>query len=350
MQKISFEFSPDIGRICTSMIDATKNSVWFSVDWTRTFRCLHDLEKARRVNVARLGRSFLTLWVDLLAFCGIYTRGSCPFKRACDAVFGSTIRQEGSPQSVVLSPGAKTCTGWHRRDGEKMNARGKRLLHRDFWPVLVTGFLLATPAMAADPMDQLNSAVTQPGKTAPQTTKQAAKSDTKKPAPRTTLAAKAVTKKVTASVTPYAIATHLTPIAAGIPLTQVHRVAQADGGAAAQGFDRALLDDGTFWREEGSSATWQQTGMASWYGGPRWQGKRTTSGERYDQNKLTAAHATLPIGTQVRVMRTDGRGSVIVTINDRPGSRTRIIDLSREAAKELGILTAGVTMVTLQPL
>jgi len=50
------------------------------------------------------------------------------------------------------------------------------------------------------------------------------------------------------------------------------------------------------------------------------------------------------------VMRTDGRGSVIVTINDRPGSRTRIIDLSREAAKELGILTAGVTMVTLQPL
>ena len=128
------------------------------------------------------------------------------------------------------------------------------------------------------------------------------------------------------------------------------RVAQAQGGAAAAGFDRSLLDDGTFWREQGSDVTWQQTGMASWYGGPRWQGKKTTSGERYDQNKLTAAHATLPIGTQVRVVRTDGRGSVVVTINDRPGTRTRIIDLSRAAAKELGILNAGVTMVTLQPL
>ena len=194
-----------------------------------------------------------------------------------------------------------------------MSARGKRLLQKDLWPL-------------------------------PPSTTHAAKPDINK------VAAKPVAKKVTSAVTPHAIPTHLQQMAAGLPLNQVHRVAQADGGAAAQGFDRALLDDGTFWREEGSNVTWQQTGMASWYGGPRWQGKRTSSGERYDQDKLTAAHATLPIGTKVRVMRTDGRGSVIVTINDRPGSRTRIIDLSREAAKELGILTAGVTMVTLQPL
>jgi rare lipoprotein A len=111
-----------------------------------------------------------------------------------------------------------------------------------------------------------------------------------------------------------------------------------------------LIDDGTLWREQGSSATWQQTGMASWYGGARWQGQRTTSGSRYDQNALTAAHATLPLGTKVRVTTHNGTRSVIVTINDRPGTRTRIIDLSREAAKELGMLSSGVAMVTLQPM
>lgn len=114
--------------------------------------------------------------------------------------------------------------------------------------------------------------------------------------------------------------------------------------------DRNLIDDGTLWRERGSVATWQQTGMASWYGGEVWQGHRTSSGSRYDQNELTAAHATLPLGTKVRVTSHSGTRSVIVTINDRPGTRTRIIDLSRQAAKELGILNAGVAMVTLQPM
>lgn len=111
-----------------------------------------------------------------------------------------------------------------------------------------------------------------------------------------------------------------------------------------------LIDDGTLWREAGSLTTWQQTGVASWYGGRKWQGHRTSSGDRYDEHALTAAHATLPLGTKVRVVRHDGARSVIVTINDRPGTRTRIIDLSREAAKQLGILESGVAMVTLQPM
>lgn len=114
--------------------------------------------------------------------------------------------------------------------------------------------------------------------------------------------------------------------------------------------DKTLIDDGTLWRQTGSLATWQQTGVASWYGGKRWQGHETSSGSRFDQNALTAAHATLPLGTKVLVVRNDGRRSVIVTINDRPGTRTRIIDLSRAAAKALGILDAGTAMVTLQPL
>ncbi len=115
--------------------------------------------------------------------------------------------------------------------------------------------------------------------------------------------------------------------------------------------DHSLIDDGTLWREDGhQSSTWQQVGMASWYGGKRWQGHATSSGSAFDENALTAAHATLPLGTKVRVVRHDGARSVIVTINDRPGTRTRIIDLSREAAKQLGILDAGVAMVTLQPM
>ena len=111
-----------------------------------------------------------------------------------------------------------------------------------------------------------------------------------------------------------------------------------------------LIEDGTLWREAGASVVWQQTGVASWYGGKRWQGHRMSSGVRYDENKLTAAHATLPIGTRVRVALHDGAQSVIVTIMDRPGTRTRIIDLSRKAAADLGILGRGVAMVTLTPL
>ena len=105
----------------------------------------------------------------------------------------------------------------------------------------------------------------------------------------------------------------------------------------------AFFDDGAPIRH----AYWQQSGIASWYGGPRWQGRQTASGVRYEQDGLTAAHATLPLGTRVRVAL-DGSGrSVIVTINDRPGTRTRIIDLSRGAARALGILDRGIARVTL---
>ena len=99
-----------------------------------------------------------------------------------------------------------------------------------------------------------------------------------------------------------------------------------------------------------TARVWRQTGMASWYGGARWHGKMTASGVRYDQNKLTAAHATLPIGTKVRVQLEGSDRSVVVVINDRPGTRRRIIDLSRQAAAELGILNQGVAVVTLAAL
>ncbi len=99
----------------------------------------------------------------------------------------------------------------------------------------------------------------------------------------------------------------------------------------------------------GRIGTWRQTGLASWYGGKRWHGRPTASGELFDENSLTAAHATLPLGSRVRVTVADTGRSVIVTINDRPGTRRRIIDLSRAAARELGIIRRGIAPVIIAP-
>jgi rare lipoprotein A len=89
-------------------------------------------------------------------------------------------------------------------------------------------------------------------------------------------------------------------------------------------------------------------GMASWYGNEL-AGHRTASGERFDPNELTAAHRTLPIGSEVRVTY-HGR-SVIVRINDRgPFAGHRVIDLSRAAAEEIGLRRAGAGRVTLSML
>jgi len=91
-------------------------------------------------------------------------------------------------------------------------------------------------------------------------------------------------------------------------------------------------------------------GTASWYGA-RHQGRRTASGERFDHNALTAAHRTLPFGTRVRVTNLRNRRSVVVRINDRgPHARARIIDLSRKAAQNLGMLHAGVAPVRVETL
>ncbi len=91
-----------------------------------------------------------------------------------------------------------------------------------------------------------------------------------------------------------------------------------------------------------------ETGIASWYGVP-YRGRLSASGEIYDQEKLTAAHRTLPFGTRVRVRRLDRDGSIVVRINDRgPFVKSRIIDLSHAAAARLGITGDGVAPVTLE--
>jgi rare lipoprotein A (peptidoglycan hydrolase) len=90
------------------------------------------------------------------------------------------------------------------------------------------------------------------------------------------------------------------------------------------------------------------TGLASWYGAKH-HGKRTASGEIFDQNKFTAAHRTLPWGSIVRVTNLDNGKSVEVRINDRgPFTKARIIDLSRAAARALGMVQSGVSPVRME--
>ncbi len=88
-----------------------------------------------------------------------------------------------------------------------------------------------------------------------------------------------------------------------------------------------------------------QTGVASWYG-PGFHGRPTTSGEIYDQDGLTAAHPSLPLGTRVHVTNLDNGRGVDVRVNDRgPFVKGRAIDLSYAAAEEIGVVGPGTAPV-----
>ncbi len=91
-----------------------------------------------------------------------------------------------------------------------------------------------------------------------------------------------------------------------------------------------------------------QRGIASWYGHP-YHGRRTSNGEVYDMNKMTAAHLALPFDTWVQVMNLDNGRSTQVRINDRgPFVRNRIIDLSRAAAEAIAMIGPGTARVRLK--
>ena len=91
-------------------------------------------------------------------------------------------------------------------------------------------------------------------------------------------------------------------------------------------------------------------GIASYYGHVH-QGRRMANGQRFDQNKLTAASRTLPLGTRAKVTSLRSKKSVIVTITDRgPNAKTQVIDLSTAAARALGMISRGVDRVTVEPL
>ena len=89
-------------------------------------------------------------------------------------------------------------------------------------------------------------------------------------------------------------------------------------------------------------------GVASWYG-PGYDGKKTSSGERFDQDALTAAHVSWAFGTRVRVTFLNTGKSVVVRINDRfPSHKGRVIDLSKGAARQIGLIGPGIGRVRLE--
>lgn len=93
---------------------------------------------------------------------------------------------------------------------------------------------------------------------------------------------------------------------------------------------------------------YDQVGRACWYG-PRLHGRTTASGEIFNQNRMTAAHQSLPFGTRARVTNLDNGKSVHVKINDRgPHVGNCSIDISRAAARRLGMIEDGNARVRIQ--
>lgn len=116
-------------------------------------------------------------------------------------------------------------------------------------------------------------------------------------------------------------------------------------GGRAEAAPKLDLDPAALGRALGRTL---QRGVASWYG-PGFHGQRTASGEPYDMHELTAAHKSLPFGTRLLVQNPRTGKQVVVRINDRgPFVAGRVIDLSRAAARALGMLQRGHDTVVLR--
>ena len=97
-----------------------------------------------------------------------------------------------------------------------------------------------------------------------------------------------------------------------------------------------------------STRTHQLAGVASYYS-DEFHGRKTSNGETFDMHDLTAAHRTLPFNTKVKVTNLENSKSVVVRINDRgPFKDDRVIDLSFEAAKQIGLIANGTASVRLE--
>jgi len=101
---------------------------------------------------------------------------------------------------------------------------------------------------------------------------------------------------------------------------------------------------------EVGGVTSQEIGLASYYG-HQYHGRTTANGETYDENKMTAAHRTLPFGTRVRVTNLENGKSVLLRVNDRgPFVDGRIIDVSWQAAQDLDFVQEGVVKARVEVL
>ena len=114
---------------------------------------------------------------------------------------------------------------------------------------------------------------------------------------------------------------------------------------AKPGYPKPYKVLGQWYQPVADAKGFRERGTASWYGSD-FHGKRPANGEIYDMDGMTAAHQTLPSGTLVRVSNLENNREVEVRINDRgPFVQGRIIDLSREAAKRIGMMGAGTARV-----
>jgi rare lipoprotein A len=114
--------------------------------------------------------------------------------------------------------------------------------------------------------------------------------------------------------------------------------------------ERPYAVDGKWYFPIPSVEGFKEKGVCSWYG-PDFHGKSTSSGETYDMHGPTAAHRTLPYNTQVRVRNLANNREVMVRINDRgPFMKERILDLSYQSAKDLGLIGPGTAWVELEAL
>lgn len=90
------------------------------------------------------------------------------------------------------------------------------------------------------------------------------------------------------------------------------------------------------------------TGIASWYGGAKFYGKKTANGTIYNDQGFTAAHKTLPLPSVVKVTNLNNKKSLILVVNDRGPFNHKLIDVSKKAAHVLGFLHQGNTMVRIE--
>lgn len=130
----------------------------------------------------------------------------------------------------------------------------------------------------------------------------------------------------------------------------LHQSSSGKAGSASygkRGFKPYTIRGKTYYPLQ-SAHGFKEEGIASWYGSD-FHGKATASGERYDMYGMTAAHKTLPLGTQVRVTNKRNGRSILVCINDRgPFIDDRVIDLTHTGAKQLGMLGPGTAHVVVE--
>ena len=123
---------------------------------------------------------------------------------------------------------------------------------------------------------------------------------------------------------------------------------KAERSEKAEGRQDLVKDKVTVQQDDKGKPIIEQIGEASFYGSG-FHGKKTATGEKFNQNDKTAAHPTLPLGTKATVTNLDNGNSVDVKINDRgPYVKGRDIDLSKGAAKELGMTKDGIAPVKIE--